>query len=299
LIWFLIFLFQAFAFDVETVRPPVPGYMYQPVGVSKAPAVLILHGSGGGNEGGLGEQSKSAQQARYFSSRGYVALALCYFDCKHLPDLTPYPPDELVRVDIDKHVFEAYQWLKKTYSKSNGKIAVIGKSRGAELALLIASSLEKKEGLTPNLVVALSPSDQLIAAWTAEMAKAKKEGKKLDVKNKVLLPAWVLNGVDRMWGEKLDVSASQIPYLISYFKTDPVWPSWIDADRLYQKSLQNPQTQLLVIDPTSDEKIQWPHKNKKHLFLKINQTGHVFSKDPGVFEIQKRLLDQALDTFLK
>lgn len=273
--------------------------MYQPAGVSKAPTILILHGSGGGNEGGLGEQSSSAKQARDFASRGYVALALCYFDCRHHTDLTSYPPDELVRVDIDKHVIEAYQWLKKTYSKSNGKIAIIGKSRGAELALLMTSVFEKKEDMSPNLVVALSPSDMLIAAWTAEMAKAKKEGKKIDSKNKVLLPAWILGGVDRLWGEKLDVSTSKIPLFISYFKNDPVWPPWIDADRIYQKSLQNPQTQLLVIDSTSDAKIQWPHKNKNHLFLKIDQTGHAFSKDSGTFDIQKRLIDQALDTYLK
>ncbi len=88
------------------------------------PAILVL----GGSEGGIGSCS---QFAALFASHGYPALALAYFQCDDLPDDIRQIPLEYIQ--------NAIRWLKQQPQVDSEKIVVFGRSKGAELALVIGA----------------------------------------------------------------------------------------------------------------------------------------------------------------
>jgi len=98
------------------------GTFFSPVGPGPHPAIIVLNGS----DGGLRENP-----AALLASHGYAALALAYFNYEDLPrSLT----------DIPLEYFEtAIAWLQAQEAVNAEKIAVIGLSRGGELALLLGS----------------------------------------------------------------------------------------------------------------------------------------------------------------
>lgn len=102
------------------------------------PAILVL----GGSEGGIGSCS---QFAALFASHGYPALALAYFQCDDLPD-------DLSRIHLE-YIQQAISWLKRQRHVQSESIAVFGRSKGAEMALVIGS-------IDPEVraVIASSPS---------------------------------------------------------------------------------------------------------------------------------------------
>ncbi|MBS0333085.1 MAG: dienelactone hydrolase [Proteobacteria bacterium] len=99
------------------------GAWFPPAG-DKDPLILVL----GGSEGGL----RGAQPlARSLSAHGYGALAVAYFDAPGLPAALKDVPLEGLEAAID--------WLRAQPGLAKRPIAVVGASKGGELALLIAS----------------------------------------------------------------------------------------------------------------------------------------------------------------
>jgi len=84
--------------------------------------VLVL----GGSEGGTNPYVAAA-----FANKGYVAFALAYFRVDPLPR-------ELVNIPLE-YFISATEWLSARSSVDPNRIAVYGKSRGAEAALLLPS----------------------------------------------------------------------------------------------------------------------------------------------------------------
>jgi hypothetical protein len=115
------------------------GTLFLPPGKERHPAVLVL----GGSEGGM-----PARRAAWLASHGYAALALAYFRYDDLPK-------ELVRIPLE-YFGEALNWMVHRQEIAGDRIAVMGISRGAELALELGS-------IYPVLkaVVAYSPSNEL------------------------------------------------------------------------------------------------------------------------------------------
>jgi dienelactone hydrolase len=97
------------------------GSVHVPVGARSAAGVLLL----GGSEGGLHEQD-----ARLLAAEGFTVLALAYFGA---PDL----PQGLV--DIPVEYFSRGIDLLADQLGADGRIGVLGSSRGGEAALLLAS----------------------------------------------------------------------------------------------------------------------------------------------------------------
>ncbi|MEH3099736.1 acyl-CoA thioester hydrolase/BAAT C-terminal domain-containing protein [Sphingomonas adhaesiva] len=96
-----------------------------PPGEKKAPAVLLL----GGSEGGIG--SGAARQAADLSAHGMAVLQLAYFGAPGLPsklDLVPL-----------SYFDKALAWIKRQPGVDPNRIAIVGASKGAEAALLIAT----------------------------------------------------------------------------------------------------------------------------------------------------------------
>ena len=113
---------------LETTRQPIEeeglvGTLFSPSESGPHPAVILL----GGSEGGLMEGS-----AAVLASQGYAALALAYFGAPPLPS-------ELIEVPLE-YFAEAIAWLKVQSAVDPDRIAVMGVSKGGELALLLGAT---------------------------------------------------------------------------------------------------------------------------------------------------------------
>jgi dienelactone hydrolase len=111
-------------------------------GASPPPVVIVLSGSGGGLD---------LDKAAVLSRHGFATLALAYFGVPPLPEW-------LHRIPLD--YFEAaLAWLAAQPGIDTQRTGILGVSRGAELALLLASRLPQIRA-----VVAYAPSS---VAWSS------------------------------------------------------------------------------------------------------------------------------------
>ena len=98
------------------------GVLFIPGVAGRHPGVLVV----GGSEGGLPKQ-----KAAWLASHGFVAFALAYFRYEDLPpDLSGIPLE---------YFGQALGWMKQRPEVLADHIAVVGTSRGGELALQLAS----------------------------------------------------------------------------------------------------------------------------------------------------------------
>jgi dienelactone hydrolase len=121
----------------EVSTAGLQGHLYLPSDAGKHPAILVL----GGSEGGQDDF-----QAALLASRGYTVLALTYFGARGLPT-------HLVDVPLE-YFDQAINWLTAQPGVDASRLAVYGGSKGAELALLLASRIPQIKA-----VVAVSPSN--------------------------------------------------------------------------------------------------------------------------------------------
>ncbi|MGG3837726.1 acyl-CoA thioester hydrolase/BAAT C-terminal domain-containing protein [Paenibacillus thiaminolyticus] len=122
----------------------IAGTFFRPRAVERRPpAVLVLAGSGGGvNECMTG----------LLASRGYAALALAYFGVGPLPS-------QLREIPLE-YFEKAVSWLKSQPGIRHESIAVVGRSKGGELALLLGATYPE---LHP--VVSYVPSPYLFSSF--------------------------------------------------------------------------------------------------------------------------------------
>lgn len=118
------------------------GKLFIPPGHGPHPAVIILGGSGGGFD---------RDKAALLSRHGFATLALAYFGIPPLPAWLHKIPLEYFE--------SAIAWLSSQPEVDARRLALLGVSRGAELALLLASSIPQIRG-----VVAYAPSH---VTWAA------------------------------------------------------------------------------------------------------------------------------------
>jgi uncharacterized protein len=116
------------------------GTLFCPSTPGPHPAVVALGGVGGGiREGG----------AAALASEGFAALALAYFGVEGLPR-------ELVEIPLE-YFERAIEWLKSRPEVDAERIAVVGNSKGGELALLLGATypkdIEAVVGYAPSAVV--------------------------------------------------------------------------------------------------------------------------------------------------
>ena len=103
---------------------------YPPVGTPKNVTVLVL----GGSDGGF-----PSRRAKLIADNGFPGLALAYFK-------TPNTPEYLDMIPLE-YFDGPIEWLKNNAYTPGGKIVVIGESKGAELALLLASRKPEISGV--------------------------------------------------------------------------------------------------------------------------------------------------------
>ncbi len=118
------------------------GTLFAPADKKNLPAVIVL----GGSEGGVSSEDVAAMLANH----GYVALALAYFGAEGLP-----PSLEEIPLEYFKKAIDFLQ--QKDFVRKVG-VAILGTSKGAEAALLVASKYKEVQA-----VVAYAPSS---VAWS-------------------------------------------------------------------------------------------------------------------------------------
>lgn len=128
------------------------GTFYYRKGFEKKPGIVILSSS-------TGEVPRPLAQV--LASHGYPVLALAYFQHGNLPkDL------ELIPLE---YVHEAIQFVR-AHPSCNGKIGLMGTSRGGELALLFGAYYPKEADIiianVPSSVAYSSMINTKVAAWT-------------------------------------------------------------------------------------------------------------------------------------
>jgi len=205
------------------------GMAYYPAESGPRPAVIVLPGSQGGIPG-------PGAHAGGLASRGYTVLALAYFNAEGLPPLLQNIPLEYFATAVD--------WLKSQPTVDPARIAVLGTSRGGELALLLGatypSSFRAVVANVPSSVVWPGLSDDSpVPAWTFE-------GKPLRRMVGNFGPAdLALSGRERFLKRMRDagaVRAAEIPVeriggplLMFSGKDDQLWPSDIFAARVVER----------------------------------------------------------------
>ena len=181
------------------------GVFFVPPGSERHRAVLVV----GGSEGGL-----PSRRAAWLASHGYAAMALAYFRYQDLPAQLEAIPLEYFQ--------RALTWMAQRPEISGDRFAVMGGSRGGELALLLGS-------LFPHIsaVVAYVPSNVRVAACCRNSGG----------------PAWTWGGRALPYaipgGRRLpevlaraaiEVEKTQGPILMISGQDDHVWPSSEMAD---------------------------------------------------------------------
>jgi uncharacterized protein len=110
------------------------GEFFPPVGPSKKVGVLVL----GGSDGGV-----PSRRAKLIAEKGFPVLALAYFKTTDTPKYLDMIPLE--------YFDPAVEWLKKSLYTQGGRIVVVGESKGAELALLLASGRPDISGVVASV----------------------------------------------------------------------------------------------------------------------------------------------------
>ena len=126
---------------VEVDEPHVVGSFILPEGSGPFPGVVALSGSGGGVPRWWGD---------LLAPRGIAVLAAAFFGVEPLPSALCEIPVETVAA--------AGEWLRGRPEIRDGRVGLIGGSKGAELALLAASTYPEAFGP----VAALAPQS---VAW--------------------------------------------------------------------------------------------------------------------------------------
>jgi dienelactone hydrolase len=199
--------------DVQRIRVEgqLHGVLFVPNTSERHPGVLVV----GGSEGGV-----PVEKAAWLASRGFAALALAYFGYEDLP-----PRLEAIPLE---YFGRALGWMMERPDILADRIAVVGTSRGAELALQLGAMYPQVKA-----VVAYVPANVRVRACCG---------------NNMTPWAWTLRGQPLPYlsmpprpGQNppaesvIEVEQTHGPILLISGQDDGVWPSSTMADAVVDR----------------------------------------------------------------
>jgi dienelactone hydrolase len=205
------------------------GDLYLPPGAGEWPGVLLL----GGAEGGRPDPAYAALLA----AQGYVVLALAYFG-------VPGLPKTLTRIPIEYGLAGA-RWLADRPEVAGDQIGLVGMSKGAEYALLLASTEPSRFAA----VVAHVPSDLVwpaagdpagvpVSSWTRDgkdlpfLRWASTRGASSAIPAAEAYKRAVAVATRRqLAAARIPVELISAPILLTSGGSDGTWPSTAQAQR--------------------------------------------------------------------
>lgn len=206
--------------------------------------------------------------AQEFANKEMVGLSLPYIGKEGLPKL----PEE-----IDLAYFEnAITWLSKQKEVNKDKIVLIGASRNAELALLIASTFPE----IVSGVVAYSPSS---VSWSNTV---------LPYNSNELKPSWKYRGIDVPYLPMEKITANELDKIemLEYWKKGLSKEKLVNQATIKTEKINGP----ILLFSGIDDKV-WPsslmadmieQNLKKNNFkysiqnIKYENAGHLISSNP-------------------
>lgn len=223
------------------------GTLFRPASARQHPVVIVLNGSGGGiNEA----------RAALLAAHGYAGFALGYFQAPGLPDHISATPLE--------YFAKALAWTRTHLVPAHGFVAVLGQSRGGELALLLGSTY----AADVSAVVAYVPSSVLHGTL-----RAGKPGEH------PASPAWTLGGkpLPIVWHENRAVDWSAFNSTVSPVRQAPSFVSALqdpDAVKRARIAVEKIAGPVLLLSGTDDG--FWPSSVMSDSIVgQLRAAGHV------------------------
>ncbi|MSQ37243.1 MAG: hypothetical protein EXR61_02875 [Chloroflexi bacterium] len=227
---------------------------FQPADGRPAPIVLVFGGSGGG---------LSDASAALLASHGFAALSLAYFAMPGLPEDLALIPLEYFEAAID--------WLAGCPNADTGRLAVMGTSRGGELALLLGATFPRVRA-----VVAYAPSALVYgsirrtagrgidSAWTyhgepvpwfrpTHPPAAGAPAPRPSGEPFALTPGFIAGLSDEAAVGRALIPVERIrgPVLLISGRDDEMWPSWRYGEMVMERLSRNAH-------PYRDEHLSYP-----------------------------------------
>jgi len=232
------------------VEGQLHGVLYLPNTKERHPGVLVV----GGSEGGIPHR-----KAAWLASRGYAALALAYFRFDDLPPRLEGIPLE--------YFGSAIGWMMQRPEISADRIAVVGTSRGGELALQLGSMFPQIKAVVayvpPNVrFPACCGNTRVPYAWTWQ-------GHPLAF----VFPRALLRNPMAAMQAAIEVERTHGPILLISGEDDGVWESTSMADAVVARLKQ-------THFPYSYEHLKYPHAGHRAGRPEIVPTWHGSVRNP-------------------
>ncbi|HEU5345583.1 MAG TPA: acyl-CoA thioester hydrolase/BAAT C-terminal domain-containing protein [Ktedonobacterales bacterium] len=237
---------------VEVRERGLVGTLFLPPGKGPRPGVIVLGGSSG---------SAREPLAALLAAHGYAALALAYFGAEGLPPKLASIPLEYFETALD--------WMAAQDTVQGERCALIGFSRGAELALLLGATFERVAA-----VVAYAPSSVLWGAvgesgpaWTyrgeplplAPDRVPPELDAALSAREPLSVAPWyryILEDEAALEPAIIPVERIMGPVLLISGEDDQMWPSTLMAERVMRR--------------LAAHNFQWPYRH-----LSYPDAGHL------------------------
>lgn len=241
---------------IELGNSDIKGNLYAPSEPGNYPGVILLSGSDGGNE---------SHSASYLAGKGYLVLALSYFNDEGLNE-------NLEKVDLD-YFKTAVDYLSD-HHKSNGKVNLVGYSKGAELALLTGSKFNCFQS-----IVAGAASNYITSGMKGGIFAP--------------VPGWTLDGEALPYLKMKFPVSFMLSTIKNYIRKRPmyfleIWKKSLSRKNVseYKINVGKIDAPLLVISGGDDklwpsqnfsEEIQKERNNVNDVYLSYKKAGHFIS----------------------
>ena len=206
--------------------------LYSPAASDARPLVVTLGGSGGG-------MTWQRTTAAVLASQGYHALAVAYFGADGLPQ-------HLESIALE-YVVRAIDRAARVPGVDTTRVAVVGLSRGAEAALLLAANVPRVGavvGYAPSFVAfqgSRPPEFPVVPSWTfrgtplPHVPNVEREPYRATDRESERTARYLLYNAEATRAATIPVERINGPVLLFSGRDDPIWPSPLMGQQIVQR----------------------------------------------------------------